>query len=86
PDDRSLDQYLIGWFHEMNRALGDTLEQAALVARLHDNVARMRWLAGEILSRARKAHPHLDDRGLDGLLAGVEHHPSLDPTWYADAA
>ncbi len=86
PDDRSLDQYVIGWFNEMNRALGDTLEDTALVARLHDNVARMRWLAGEILARARKAHPQIDDRGLDTLLAGVEHPHSLDPTWYADAA
>ena len=86
PDDRSLDQYVIGWFHEMNRALSDTPEEAALVARLHDNVARMRWLAGEILARARKAHPQIDDRGLDALLAGVEHPRSLDPAWYADAA
>ena len=86
PDDRSLDQYLIGWFHEMNRALSDTLEEPALVARLHDNVARMRWLAEEVLARARQAHPQIDDRGLDALLDGVEHHDSLDPTWYADAA
>jgi hypothetical protein len=46
----------------------------------------MRWLAAEILSRARAVHPQLDDHGLDALLAGVDHHPSLDPTWYADAA
>ncbi len=86
PDDRSLDQYVIGWFHEMNRALSDTPEETALVARLHDNVARMRWLAVEILARARNTHPRIDDRGLDTLLAGVARQPSLDPAWYADAA
>jgi flavin-dependent dehydrogenase len=82
PDDRLLDQYVIDWFHEMNRALGDHLDEPALVARLTANVARMQWLAGEILTRARAMHPSIDDRGLDAMLGGGATE-SLDPIWYA---
>ena len=87
PDDRMLDQYEIGWFLEMNRALIDELDDAAFVARMTANVERMQWLAAEILARARAMHPAIDDRGLDALLSSDEpRHPSLDATWYADAA
>jgi flavin-dependent dehydrogenase len=97
-DGRMLDQYTIGWFREMNRALADELDDAAFFARMQANVARMHWLAGEILARARQAHADIDDRGLDALLAesttpGRHAHgqqapeqASLDPAWYADAA
>jgi len=86
PDDRMLDQFKIGWFREMNRALSDTLDDAAFFARMVSNVERMQWLAGEILGRARNAHPDIDTRGLDVLLAGDERPSSLDAAWYADAA
>ena len=86
PDDRMLDQFKIGWFREMNRALSDTLDGAAFFARMVSNVERMQWLAGEILGRARNAHPDIDTRGLDVLLAGDERPSSLDAAWYADAA
>lgn len=87
PDGRLLDQYRIDWFHEMNRALNDRLDDDAFLARLGDNAARMDWLAAEILSRARAAHPAIDDFGLDALLAGhATLPPSLDPCWYAAAA
>jgi flavin-dependent dehydrogenase len=87
PDDRMLDQYEIDWFLEMNRALIDELDDVAFVARMTANVERMQWLAAEILARARAMHPAIDDRGLDALLGGDEpHQPSLDATWYADAA
>ncbi|HET6435713.1 MAG TPA: FAD-dependent oxidoreductase [Xanthomonadaceae bacterium] len=85
PDGRLLDQYRIDWFHEMNRALGDKLDDAALYARLCANVARMRWLAAEILERARAAHPALADHGLDALLAGQATQASLSAAWYAEA-
>ena len=86
-DERMLDQYKIGWFHEMNRALGDRLDDDALFARIRSNVARMDWLAAEILSRARAAHAQIDDRGLDALLSGNdEMHSSLSAQWYANAA
>jgi len=85
-DQRLLDQYRIDWFHEMNRALTDELDDAAFARRIHDNVARMEWLAGEILARARREHPQIDARGLDTLLLDARAHPSLEAQWYADAA
>ncbi|MET0893047.1 MAG: FAD-dependent oxidoreductase [Pseudoxanthomonas sp.] len=87
PDERFLNQYEIEWFHEMNRALLDTLDDAAFIRRIADNVARMEWLAREILARARGEHPAIDGHGLDELLqdsSGTEK--SLAPVWYADAA
>ena len=87
PDDRMLDQYKIDWFLEMNRALIDELDDAAFIARMTANIERMQWLAAEILARARAMHPAIDDHGLDALLTNDEcGHPSLDATWYADAA
>ncbi len=70
----------------MNAALHDDLDTEAFVARVDANVARMRWLAGEILQRARKHHPAIDDQGLGALLASEAPPPSLAPVWYADAA
>ncbi|KLI98086.1 tryptophan 7-halogenase [Luteimonas sp. FCS-9] len=87
PGARLLDQFGIDWFREMNRALGDTLDADAFVARIGENVARMRHLAGEVLARARMEHPQIGDHGLDALLADAGDRPaSLDPVWYADAA
>ncbi len=87
PDGRLLDQFKIDWFHEMNRALNDTLDDAAFVTRIGDNVARMEWLAGEILARVRSEHPEIGAQGLDALLADVTTNPpSLDAQWYASAA
>lgn len=87
PDGRLLDQYLIDWFHEMNRALNDALDDDAVLARLRDNAVRMDWLAVEILARARKTHPGIDDCGLDALLEGrTVAAPSLDAQWYAEVA
>jgi len=80
-----LDQYRIEWFRELNRALGDELDDAAFHARMLCNVARMQWLAAEVLARARHAHTGIDDRGLDALLAGDERHHSLSAAWYAEA-
>lgn len=85
PDLRMLDQYGIGWFHEMNRALDDTLDDAAFMARIRGNLARMDWLAAEVLGRARREHAGIDDHGLDALLERSEMaQPSLSPQWYAD--
>jgi flavin-dependent dehydrogenase len=82
--DHMLDQYRIDWFRELNRALSDELDDAAFHARMLANVARMQWLAAEILSRARNAHPDIDDRGLGALLAGDERQHSLSADWYAE--
>ena len=84
-DGRLLDQFDIDWFHEMNRALHDRLDNAAFAQRTVDNVERMAWLAAEILQRARDAHSRIDDCGLDGLLADTAVQPSLAAEWYAAA-
>ncbi|MEP6906468.1 MAG: FAD-dependent oxidoreductase [Pseudoxanthomonas sp.] len=87
PDDRFLNQHDVDWFHEMNRALLDELDDATFLQRIGDNVARMRWLAREILARARSVHASIDDHGLDILLKNAEDSEiSLAPLWYADAA
>lgn len=90
-DGRFLNQWAIDWFHEMNRALNDPLDDAAFEARLRANVARMRKLAAELLAEARVAHPDIDDHGLDALLAPHREEdrdasPCLAPAWYARAA
>ena len=82
-DGRMLDQHGIDWFHEMNRALNDVLDDAAFEKRIGDNVARMEWLAQEILERARSVHPEIDDQRLGKLLALIDPSPSLDAHWYA---
>jgi len=84
-DGRLLDQFGIEWFHDMNRALHDHLDNAAFAQRIRDNVARMEWLAAEILQRARAAHPDIDDAGLSSLLGGEGTPASLAPLWYAAA-
>ncbi len=90
PDQRLLDQYLIDWFHEMNRALSDEVDDEAFLARLRDNAMRMEWLAAEILVRARAAHADIDDHGLAAMLDAQPGEPagpsSLEPHWYGVAA
>ena len=69
----------------MNRALHDALDNPAFMQRIRDNVARMDWLAAEILQRAREAHPGIDDGGLAALLDAPAAEPSLASIWYAAA-
>ncbi|KQQ83798.1 halogenase [Xanthomonas sp. Leaf131] len=85
-DGRLLDQYLIGWFNELNGALNDTLDDDAFAARIHSNVAQMAVLAREILQQARQRHAELPDHGLDALTANAIGEPILTAAWYADAA
>ncbi|KGE50768.1 NAD(P)/FAD-dependent oxidoreductase [Xanthomonas axonopodis pv. vasculorum] len=83
---RLLDQYLIGWFNELNGALNDTLDDDAFVARIHRNVAQMAVLAREILQQARQRYPDLPDYGLEALTADASGEAILTAPWYADAA
>src|SRR3546814_20516143 len=85
-DSRLLDQYHIDWFHELNRALSDQLDDDAFAARITDNVGRMGWLAAEILARAREEHPGIGDHGLDATLAGADALPSLSAPWSTSPA
>jgi flavin-dependent dehydrogenase len=82
-----LDQYALDWCRQMNGALTETLDDDAFAGRIAANVARMRWLAAEILDHARLAHPLIGDQGLDALLAtgDAERRPSLTSDWYAYA-
>ncbi|MGY4514783.1 tryptophan 7-halogenase [Lysobacter sp. HA18] len=87
-DDRLLDQYLIPWFHELNRQLNDQLDADAFVARMRIDVERMRDLAAELLMHARREHAGLGDAGLELILDG--HRPPSEPllpaVWYAETA
>jgi flavin-dependent dehydrogenase len=91
-DGRLLDQYHIDWFHDMNRALHDKLDNRAFQQRIAENVARMEWLAAEMLQRARAAHPDIDaaldtQTGMAALLAASsDAERSLQAIWYAAAA
>jgi len=82
PDRRFLDQFLLSWFREMNRALVDRLDDDAFAARIQSNVARMHWLAGELLARARESHPQIDDHGLPARVSLPE---ALPECWFAAA-
>ena len=86
---RLLDQASIDWFHALNRALSDELDDATFDARMHANVERMRWLAGEILQRARNDHADIGAHGLEALTDSESDSGtpvSLEPHWYAATA
>lgn len=85
-DGRFLNQHDIEWFHEMNRALHDALDNPAFEQRIRDNVSRMEWLAAESLQRARDTHADIDDCGLEALLRASTTEASLAAIWYAAAA
>jgi flavin-dependent dehydrogenase len=85
-DGRLLDQFNIDWFHDMNRALHDVLDNPAFEQRIRDNLARMEWLAAEALQHARASHGDIDGYGLDELLEGSSTKRSLAAIWYAAAA
>jgi hypothetical protein len=84
---RLLDQYALGWCRDMNGALTEQLDDDAFAARIAANVARMEWLAAEVLAQAQCAHPQIDDQGLVALLGDAAANPeSLPAHWYVDAA
>jgi len=84
PDGRFLNQFSIGWFHEMNRALSDRLDDVAFAKRIQDNIVRMRWLAREMLLEARRNHAAIEDHGLSALLRVEDNATALlDAAWYA---
>lgn len=88
PDHRLLDQYRIGWFHELNSALNTRDEGDALRARIVANVQHMQQLAAELLAAARQQHPGIDSHGLDAWLDADDQparEPLLQPQWYAFA-
>ena len=86
-DGRMLDQYAIGWFYELNRALTDELDDEAFASRVRGNIACMQALAVEILERARAKHPAIDGTELDALFDTTSPVPAplLTADWYAQA-
>lgn len=82
-DGRVLDQYLIPWFHELNRALTDPpQDDATFRERIVANVGLMERLAVQLLAEARKDHPGIDDAGLAAMLADVAPgEPLLQSPW-----
>lgn len=85
-DGRMLDQYRLGWFHELNRALTDAPDDAALVERIRANVALMRRLAAELAAQAQAQHADIGTDAVDALAVpsfDVAAAPLLPPEWYA---
>ncbi len=83
-DDRLLDQYVIDWFHEMNRALGDEQDDDGFAARIADNVERMAQLARQILGRVEAMHPGIGSGQLRALTRdAAPGEPMLSEAWYA---
>ncbi|MBW8823446.1 MAG: tryptophan 7-halogenase [Xanthomonadales bacterium] len=80
-----LDQFLIPWFHELNRALTDPpQDDATFRERIASNVALMERLALQLLDEARKDHRDIDDAGLSALLVDVAPgEPLLQAPWVA---
>jgi flavin-dependent dehydrogenase len=75
-----LDQASMPWFAELNRALTDELDDAALVARLHAADRRLHALAAQLVDRACVDHPQLDVSDLHSLLADADRgEPMLFP-------
>jgi flavin-dependent dehydrogenase len=64
-----LDQASVPWFVELNRSLGDTLDDAAFRARLSEAADRLLALAGQLLARAETEWPAIDAQALRPLLA-----------------
>lgn len=83
-DGRLLDQFRIDWFHEMNRALHDLLDDAAFNSRISDNIRRLMHLADEIRARIHMRYPDIDTQGLAALIdVGGEHAASMLPSeWW----
>ncbi len=66
---RLLDQAALPWFAELNRSLGDSLDEAAFHARIRCNTALLHELAAEILARVKQAVPGIDATELERALA-----------------
>jgi flavin-dependent dehydrogenase len=74
---RMLDQASLPWFAELNRGLGDTLDDAGFRQRMDQTFGQLAALAHEIVARATAEHPALD---------GAAVHALLDPATCGDRA
>ena len=83
---RLLDQAALPWFAELNRSLGDRLDEAAFLDRIRRNTALLHELAAEILARAHQAVPHIDSRPLEQALAEFAAPPAAASLLFRPAA
>jgi len=83
---RLLDQAALPWFAELNRSLGDPLDDAGFQARIRRNTALLHELAAEILARARQAVPGIDALELEKALADFAAPPATAPLLFRPAA
>jgi flavin-dependent dehydrogenase len=81
---RMLDQAALPWFAELNRSLGDVLDDAAFQERIRANAALLHELAAQILARARSAAPGAAIEALERVLAGAT--PAAAPLLFQPAA
>jgi hypothetical protein len=82
-----LDQASVPWFVELNRSLGDALDDQAFRQRLRDATTRLHALAAQTLQRAQADHPTLDGRALQALLDGqLQHDRPHEPLLFPRAA
>jgi flavin-dependent dehydrogenase len=83
---RMLDQAALPWFAELNRSLGDPLDEAGFQARIRRNTALLHELAAEILARARQAVPGIEAAELEQALAAFAAAPASTPLLFRPAA
>ena len=80
-----LDQASMPWFVELNRSLGDVLDDAALVARLLAADRRLHALAAQLVARACGDYPALDAGAVRVLLddAHAQRTEGCEPMLFA---
>jgi len=83
---RMLDQAALPWFAELNRSLGDRLDEAGFLDRIRRNTALLHDLAAEILARARAAVPNIDAGALQQALADFAAPPASASLLFRPAA
>lgn len=81
-----LDQAAAPWFVQLNRSLGDTLDDAAFRERIAQGADRLLALAAQLLARADSDAPDLAARELRAALAARRPAASYPPMLFAPLA
>ena len=74
---RMLDQAALPWFAELNRSLGDSIDDAAFDARIRRSAALLHELAAEICARAATITPSAALDEVEKLIAAFSGTPCL---------
>lgn len=67
-----LDQAALPWFAELNKSLGDELDEAGFRARIKENTALIEHLAAQIRARVRAHVPAIDTSAIDAILGRAD--------------